>query len=285
MGRPPLVALAVLALLPGCSIAFLESTNLVELGRINQRTSIATDVHSVHVRNNIGAITIYCDQSSNDVMVDGVVRIKHGRRNEFTSADVVRDLLVLENAGVLTIRNAHLGEDDHDDWGLDLEIHLPGGLDVTVENSVGDVTVQGEPAGVTLDVSVGQLHATLGSLTGDLLANLDTGDATLSCEQVHGRVSLTLGVGDATLHVRQGFPNDGINLEVGTGDARILVPASAAANVELEVATGDIDVRAPFALETHGHLVGQSATGWLADRGPMLRANVGVGSIELRPSR
>jgi hypothetical protein len=273
--------LAVVALPAGCTISFGGSSSLVELGTVTRSESLAAEIHAISVVNNVGQIRVVCDRPDNVLAISGTVRIKRGRRDEFAAADPERDLRIETVGGVVMVKNAHLDQSDHNDWGLDLDVRVPHSLDVTVQNAVGDVDVFGDPSGVTISLGPGGINLKVGVVTGEVRLDGSSGDISLVADEIRDRVSIDLGVGNAKVQLLSGFPKEGVSVQLGTGDVRLVLPANTAAHAELEVATGGLDVAEAFGLDTHGHLVGESASGPLTDDGPLLSVQVGVGEITL----
>ena len=134
---------------------------------------------------------------------------------------------------------------------VDLTVHVPKGMTVSIENKVGKIDASGVDSTLNLKSGSGDIEAKDGS--GGLSAETGSGDVTVDTQS--GSVNLHSGSGDVEMHHQKGGD---VTLKTGSGDVKlediagvvdgetgsggIQLRKYTGAGVKLETGSGDIEV-------------------------------------------
>ena len=228
------------------------------------------------VRTNVGDVRIE-PSSSGRLELEASVRVSD-ERNDVTTALAERDVACFVDGEVLHIENAHLGDDDQDDWYVSFVVRTPTASAVRVTNGVGDVFVDVPCSAVEITGGVGDVEvhgvdgaATITSGTGSILVRAE---GLQTC-------ALSTGVGSIDVRTRSG-PHGNCDLSSGTGSIEVAVGADFVGAVECSTGVGSIEIDGLEGVEIEAGFVSQSASGQVGIGSQRLHAQTGTGSIELR---
>ena len=116
---------------------------------------------------------------------------------------------------------------------VDLTVHVPKGLTVSIENKVGKIDASGVDSALNLKSGSGDIQAKDGS--GSLSADTGSGDVTVDTQS--GAVTLHSGSGDLEMRHQKGGD---VLVKTGSGDVKL---EDIAGTVSGGTGSGDVEVR------------------------------------------
>jgi DUF4097 and DUF4098 domain-containing protein YvlB len=194
-----------------------------------------------------GHVSLYVELGSGDVVVrthdrDQVVVRVHGDDADETTVEQRGDKIVV-------IGPQRRGGFFTGDRGLDVQVTVPEGTDLTTKLGSADLVAGGplgaaalrsgsgdirlETAGSEVQVESGSGDVTLGAVGGDLRAKAGSGDVTL--QELGGSGTISTGSGDVEVHRASGD----VHVKTGSGNLRVHHPEG---DVSLSTASGDLTV-------------------------------------------
>lgn len=142
----------------------------------------------------------------------------------------------------------------------DIKILVPSKVDVIVTNGVGDVAISGIEGAVRYDIGVGDVKID-GAVT-KLTGNLGTGDSKVS--GLVGSAELNTGTGDFRVEYKEAPQTGLVNLQVGTGDAVVVLPKNAKFTTSYQSAVGELTNELAVTKDAKFKVSFQTAAGDLA---------------------
>ena len=139
----------------------------------------------------------------------------------------------------------------------DLKIKLAANTDITVANGVGDLKITGLEGSVRYDIGVGDV--TIDGAVTKLNGNLGTGD--LKASGLVGSAELNSGTGDFRLAYKEAPQTGLVNLQVGTGDAVVLLPQNTKFTTKYQSAVGELKNELTVTKEAKFNVSFQTAAG------------------------
>lgn len=146
------------------------------------------------------------------------------------------------------------------DCSASLKIQIPAKVDVAIANGVGNLKITGVEGAVRYDLGVGDV-AVDGPVT-KLTGNLGTGD--LKASGLVGSAELNSGAGDFSVAYKQAPPTGSVSLQVGTGDAVVLLPQNTKFTTSYQSAVGQLKNELSVTKEAKFNVSFQTAAGDLA---------------------
>ncbi len=146
------------------------------------------------------------------------------------------------------------------DCSANLKIQIPAKVDVAIANGVGDLKITGVEGAVRYDLGVGDvsIDGTVTKLTG----NLGTGD--LKASGLTGSAELNSGVGDFSVAYKEAPKTGLVSLQVGTGDAVVLLPKDTKFTTSFQTAVGELKNELAVTKEAKFKVSLQTAAGDMA---------------------
>ena len=147
-------------------------------------------------------------------------------------------------------------------WLVDYELRVPYGVDLTIDQGAGGVTIEDYSGSIAVDLGAGDLNV----------------------KEVRApEISLDVGAGDVDVTILESLR---IEIDLGTGDLDLRLPPDASFAVEARVGVGDLTIAGfeTLSIRQEG-LISQSAEGTLGAGEGTLRINVGVGDVDVKPGK
>jgi len=303
-----LVRLTAMALLASCCLA--RSAAAQERGpreeAKTEKTIPVQGIEEVKASVMIGPIKVVAD-SPNTIQVRAVRHAEGGTADDRrrwlseTKVEIEKQGAALIVKDVVPKSLRQNGHAKNLSMGLDLELHVPSRLAMTLAAGVGDVEATGVAGGLTVATGAGnvrlrQLGGPEEGVTVDVGAGNVTMDGQAGDVRIHsgaGKVSLqnldcagkTLfvdtGAGDVSAALRS-LPSGNLRINVGTGRIRLSVPDKARADIS--AASGMGSIRSAFALagqKQSGGGFGGTLSGNLNGGGAEVSLHTGIGEIQL----
>lgn len=168
------------------------------------------------------------------------------------------DIEIREEPDGVRIRSRH--SEIVSKWLVDYELKVPYGVALEIDQGAGGVTLKGYAGSIAVDLGAGDLNL----------------------EEVRApEISLDVGAGDVDAVV---WESRRIEIDLGTGDLDLRLPPDASFAVEARVGVGDLTISGfeTLSIQQEG-LISQSAEGTLGAGEGILRINVGVGDVDVKP--
>jgi hypothetical protein len=225
-----------------------------------------------------GSITLRVDAEADGMRAEGTKRVS--APDEATAEALIDDFQILLGASSATDDVLVLTFDAPPDTGrisyaANVEIVIPSGVALIIENNNGGVTVTGNEG--TTRITVNNGGVTVEGQNGDTDIDVDNGSITLECNG--GVIDARTDNGGITIDARPG-QNDDIAAETENGSISIRIPQETGATVDFRARLGSI---APIfdGFEVTGLVVGLSrVTATLNGGGIDVRAETELGGVE-----
>ena len=146
------------------------------------------------------------------------------------------------------------------DCSANLKIQIPAKVDVAIANGVGDLKITGVEGNVRYDLGVGDV--TIDGAVKKLTGNLGTGD--LKASGLVGSAELNTGTGDFRVAYKQAPQIGLVSLQVGTGDAVVLLPQDTKFTTKYQSAVGELKNELAVTKDAKFSVSFQTAAGDLA---------------------
>ncbi len=252
-------------MLCGAAVSCGGDWDRVSLGTVGATLPVAGDLEGVDVRIPVGRVELVPGAGS-EVRLQCEVRVVKSRITGDAEPAKPRfeEHVVAEIVdGVLTVRSAHADDASPDDWSHHLTLEVPGA-----------------PA-VNARIGVGHIASSLPELAG-IEVNAGTGHVRIEATAVRGAIRSRVGVGNIHTTVGAAGPSGGVDLETGTGDVALRLPAEVRGSFSLSTAVGGVTVAERFGLEVERGTVAASASGVVGSGGAQHRLHCAVGSVRLQ---
>jgi hypothetical protein len=298
----------VLALMIACGLAASVSAQ-----ERRPREEVRTEktvpiqgIEEVRVSVQIGPVRVFGDNPN-------AVQIRAVRHAEGGTADDRRRWLsetkveIEKQGAVLTIKDVvpkSLQQNGHAQnfgMGLDLELHLPPRVAMTIATGVGEVETSGLAGELTVTTGAGnvrlrqlsapggdvRVHTGAGNVTldgkvEDVTVKAGAGQVSLKELDCSGKIlSVDAGAGNVDVTLRS-LPSSRLSINAGTGRIRLSVPEKARADVTASSGMGS--VTSDFALTSQrrsGGGFGGTLSGNLNGGGTAISLHAGIGEIQL----
>jgi RNA polymerase sigma-70 factor (ECF subfamily) len=235
---------------------------------------------------NVSSGDIEVDESkSGELQIQARVRAKIEVVSRDQLTQVFEDHVdVFEEKGTLTVENKHR---DARGWSVSLVVHVPGKLPLSANSGSGNIVVRRALGSVQANTGSGDVRLRLaGERVEEVSANTGSGDVVVEALSVESRLIANTGSGDVVALLADGGSPGEVQLNSGSGDLRLIVPANVVG--EFDLYTNGDAIRLPSSLgievrEEPGR--GRSARGAFGSGGTYrLRSGSGELEVELGSS-
>lgn len=199
---------------------------------------------------------------------------------------------IIQNGNNIRIGPEHHNDDLYRNIAIDYDISLPAAS--AINAATGSGSIQIENVGTTLKAASGSGSVHAQGIHGP--ADLQTGSGNIELQQVasgdvraqtgSGSIHLSgvsgglkAGTGSGSIEA-SGQPTSGWKLNTGSGSIHLNLGPSARYSLDASTGSGSIDTAPPIAVR--GRIDKHHVSGTVNGGGPVIFANTGSGSIEIR---
>ena len=208
---------------------------------------LGSTVESLSVNTGAGDVEVRASTSGQlEILAKVRAKRKAVKSNELTQ--VFQDHVeVLEEKGVLTIRDAH---QDQQGWSVGFVVSVPAQLPLGANSGSGDVVVRTGSGYVKANTGSGDVLVELGLERLKCLdANSGSGDVVVEVSAIEDKLSGNSGSGDVTLRVGDPTSAGVASLNSGSGDVHLVVPHGINGSFGLRTHGGEILLPASLGLQ------------------------------------
>lgn len=207
-----------IALLSVLTVSALASNQLVE-----ELVLDSNSLRQLEVNAGAGDLSIQGDSNSQEITVEATIQGKRIDENDYE--------LYLRRHGDKAFLYAHFNKVRYSNSTIDLIVTVPQALRLRVQDSSGNLNIEGMRSGMRIDDSSGDLH--ISDVVGDVIIEDSSGDIELV--SVEGSVDIEDKSGD--IDVRNVSGN--VSVKDGSGDIDVYTVGG---TVTAEDGSGDITV-------------------------------------------
>lgn len=262
--------------LAGCSHGTVVDP-LVPFTQVSGQVAINDDTTRLLVENHVGSVTVLAD-AGRGVRIDADVRIRQRLAGTTAKGGFPDHVKAAVTDGTVRVADAHTGQPDEREWGVNLVVRIPARLSVEANNAVGSIEVEGTEANLELVSKTGHVIVQT-PRAGRVEGNSGTGDVKVTVAAVDGPVYLGSGTGSVVLAVTGTPPTRDVTLRSGTGGVRLKIPGGSPGRFRMSTGTGSIRITNHPGIHVTKSLTGAEAKGTVGVEGPTYRLGTGTGSI------
>lgn len=221
-----LSAIAMATLLSGCIVHIGGNTNSADTHIERELVLNASQLSTLIAETGAGSLKIIGSDSSDKITVNADI---------YTSEDLNYELSLTQSgdtAKLVAIHDIQDGLRIHINQGhsIDLVITMPSKLALELDDSSGDITINGLSNTIKVDDSSGDL-----TIDGGKSVYVDDSSGSLYISNIHGDVEIEDGSGDTQVENTKGA----VTIEDGSGD---LLVRNVTGTVKVDDGSGDITV-------------------------------------------
>jgi DUF4097 and DUF4098 domain-containing protein YvlB len=286
-----LLPVVIIALATVTSACVLDAEPIAATGMFERTLTVSGPV-TLDVETGSGSIEIRRGPTS-DVRVVGRVRAHHGFWNGSGADDRVRAIEAappIEQTG----NTIDIGRFPRREMGrnvsISYEITVPDDTRVRSRSGSGSLEIDAVQGPVEAEtgsgsIRIGRIPRTVTASTGsgsiEVLGAGDgldaqTGSGSITARDVNGAMRARSGSGSIRI---QGTPTRPWSADTGSGRIALMVPTTAAFELDVETGSGSISTSHP--IETRGSVSKRHVRGRVRGGGPVVHVSTGSGSIEL----
>jgi len=206
--------------------------------------------------------------------------------------EIVNHPPIIQSGNNVRIGPEHHNDDLYNNIAIDYDISLPTASAINAATGSGSIQIQDVGSTLKAVSGSGTVHAQ--GIHGP--ADLQTGSGNIELQQVasgdvraqtgSGSIRLSgvsgalrAGTGSGSIEA-SGQPTSGWKLDTGSGSIHLTLGSSARYSLNASTGSGSIDTASPIAVQ--GRIDKHHVSGTVNGGGPVILANTGSGSIEIR---
>ncbi|MCA8949869.1 MAG: hypothetical protein KDE27_10230 [Planctomycetes bacterium] len=255
------LASSVLVLaLAGCSLQI--SGNHRPVGKVDAPIADAAGIERVEIENVAGKITVRACAAA-DAAVKAEVLLTEDRPESDFRADFASHVEVRREGKRLIVKNRHADTSDQNDWQLHLEVAVPAGVALDIEQAAGIVDVAlPSSRDIAVANAAGEIAVDVPALDGKLVA--------------HG------STGEIDVRIAERGPTGGCDLDCAAGNVTLTLPQDVAGSFDLGATVGNVSVADRFGLQTEREITSARARGKVGTGEATFRARTATGNVTVR---
>ncbi len=250
----------------------------IDVAREDFSLSASADgINAMRIEWENGSITVRIDDTATEITAEGEKVVRAGDEDDSTQGltEFAVTLDVDESDSDKLVLSLRLSpEHVAGNFTADVEVVLPGGVDLDIDTENGAVVVVGNTAETAIDLQNGEVDVS--EQVGD--TTIDIKNGSIVVDSLAGSVDVEVNNGDITVTARP-IGDESLIARADLGDIDLLVPPDTSADLTLDTDFGSVDVTLSEFVVTDLNTGPFSVTATINGGGVEITANVDLGAI------